>query len=173
MNDFSTKTCLFIGRFQPFHTGHLMVIQGMAQACGRVKIAIGSSEKRDTKENPFNLDERKEMIQRALQAKDLIPRYDIAMYPVPDVPNDSEWVEHMKAIVGDFDAVWSGNKDVCKLCEEQGIEIKEIKEVPGISAHGIREMIENDDGFWTEKVPEEVAQYVKSIDGRERIRNLK
>ena len=27
------STCIFPGRFQPFHTGQLMVVQGMAQSC--------------------------------------------------------------------------------------------------------------------------------------------
>ena len=172
MSDFSEKTCLFIGRFQPFHMGQMMVVEGMAKSCKKVIVGIGSSEEYDTKENPFSFDERREMIQRALQEKDMIVAYDVSIIAVPDVPEDAAWIDHVKETVGDFDAVWTGNPDVAKLCEEKGIEVKEVKEVPGISGSEIRQMMKDDDGFWDEKVLDSVAQYIKTIDGAERVRNL-
>ncbi|MBI2485257.1 nicotinamide-nucleotide adenylyltransferase [Candidatus Uhrbacteria bacterium] len=172
MNDFSEKICLFIGRFQPFHTGHLMVVQGMAKSCAGVVIAVGSSQESDTKENPFSFEERREMIQRALQGKDLIPQFDITIVPVSDIPEDERWLDHVREKAGAFDVVWSGNAGVLALCRAKGVEVKEIKEVPGIDATDIRRMMMEDQAAWAEKVPREVAEYLKSIQGPERVRNL-
>ncbi|MDA1038525.1 MAG: nicotinamide-nucleotide adenylyltransferase [bacterium] len=169
---YENKTCLFIGHFQPFHTGHLMVVEGMAKSSGRVIIAVGSSNKSDTKENPFSWDERREMIQRALQEKDLIPRFDVSIVAVDDVKDDSKWMDEVKKCCGEFDVVWTGNKETKKFAEAAGYEVKDIKEVPGISAAAIREMMRDDNAFWDEKVPESVKTYIKSIEGHERVRNL-
>jgi len=70
----SAFSCLFVGRFQPFHNGHLMVIKGMVKVCEKVVIGVGSSQESMTPENPFTATERREMIQRALQGVDLIPK---------------------------------------------------------------------------------------------------
>lgn len=171
MSDFSKTVCVFPGRFQPFHTGQLMVVEGMVKLCGKVVIAICASEQHDTAENPFSWDERREMIQRALQEKDLIEA-DVAIVAVPDQENDAKWIDRVREIVGPFQAVWTGNEEVQQLCETHGIEVKAIKKVPGFDGEAILKMMRDDDGFWDEKVPGSVSAYVKSIDGKERVRNL-
>ena len=171
MSDFSNKTCLFPGRFQPFHTGQMMVVEGMVKLCGKVVIVVGSSEKRDTKENPFGWDERREMVQRALQEKNLIEA-NVVIVGVPDVSEDTKWLDHVREKVGAFDAVWTGNPAVKKLCEAHNIEVKEIKKVPGFDGEKILQMMRDDDAFWDEKVPDSVAKYIKSIEGASRVRNL-
>ena len=57
---------LFIGRFQPFHKGHLKVIKDIIKKDYRVIIGIGSSQYSHTVDNPFTSDERKKMIQETL-----------------------------------------------------------------------------------------------------------
>ena len=47
------KTGLFIGRFQPFHNGHLQDIKNALKEVDELIIAIGSSQHFNTKENPF------------------------------------------------------------------------------------------------------------------------
>lgn len=171
MTDFSNKTCVFIGRFQPFHSGQMMVLEGMVKLCGRVIVAVGSSNKSDSKTDPFSWDERREMIQRALQEKNLIEA-NVTIVGVPDVALDAKWIDHVKEKVGAFDAVWTGNQLVQKLCKAHGIEVKEIKKVPGFKGEDILQMMRDDDAFWDEKVPGSVATYIKSIDGANRVRNL-
>lgn len=171
MNDFSDKTCLFIGQFQPFHTGQMMVVEGMTKLCKKVVIAIGSSEEQDTKENPFSWDERREMIQHSLQEKNLIEA-NVSIIAVPDMPEDAHWIEHVKEQAGEFHAVWTGKPEVKALCEAHDIEVKDIKPVPGFSGEAILQMMRDDDAFWDEKVLGSVAKYIKSIDGAERVRNL-
>lgn len=160
---------LFIGRFQPFHRGHLLVVQGMAKICPRVVIVIGSSNQSNTKENPFNAAERKDMMQRALQGVDLIPVKDISFVEVPDMAEDDAWTKAVLAAAGSTSIVWTGNEQVKALFEKEGIEVKWIKEVPGINATEIRQRMK-DTGDWKSLVPPEVAGYLSEFDGPDRVR---
>ena len=53
---------LLIGRFQPFHNGHLYLIKEALQSVDRLIIGIGSSNVQN-EDNPFDYETRKEMIQ--------------------------------------------------------------------------------------------------------------
>src|SRR3989338_4597048 len=52
------KKALFIGRFQPFHLGHLSDVKLALKDFDEVIIAIGSSQESGTSDNPFSDDER-------------------------------------------------------------------------------------------------------------------
>ena len=158
----SKPTAFFPGRFQPFHTGHMLVVEGMTKVCGKIIIGIGSSEESGTEENPFSAQERKEMIQRALQAKNLIPVFDINFVDLPDKATDEEWADHVMEIVGDVDKVWTGQDDI-KACFEGKLEIQNIAHVPGIDSEEIRKMIASGDKVWKEKVPSEVASAIAEL----------
>ncbi len=155
-------TCLFIGRFQPFHIGHLMVVQGMTKVCGRIVIGIGSADKKGTKDNPFSVTERKEMIQRALQEVNIIPLFDVEFIELPDIADDVQWTKMVLEKAGQVEKVWTGNAQT-KACFEGKVEIQWIKEVPGFNSTNIREMIKKGE-YWEEKVPDEVASYIKQRD---------
>ncbi len=160
---------LFIGRFQPFHRGHMLVVQGMAKICPRVVIVIGSSNLSNTKENPFNAAERKDMMQRALQGVDLIPVKDISFVEVSDMADDEAWVKAVLTAAGPTSVVWTGNEHVKTLFEKEGVEVKWIKEVPGISSTEIRDRMCHA-GDWKSLVPPEVAGYLSEFDGPDRVR---
>jgi len=54
---------LFIGRFQPFHSGHLDAIKQISEE--EIIIGIGSSQYSKTEENPYSFEERKKMIKKS------------------------------------------------------------------------------------------------------------
>ena len=56
------KVGLYIGRFQPFHMGHLSIVKRALKECDTLVIAIGSSQENRTKKNPFTFEERKAFI---------------------------------------------------------------------------------------------------------------
>ena len=60
---------LFIGRFQPFHKGHLKIIQNISKEYDEIIIGIGSSQYGHALENPFTIDERITMIIKTLEKK--------------------------------------------------------------------------------------------------------
>ena len=163
---------LFIGRFQPFHTGHLMVLKGMVKLCDKVVIGIGSADAKRSAEDPFTFDERRDMIQRALQDENIIPAFNVNLVPLSDHASDEKWVQHCVETVGDISTVWTGRADVKAAFEKAGIAVKDIKEVPGISAHEVRRRIQDHESTWRELVPEAVGDFMDEIRGVERIREL-
>ena len=48
------KTALFIGRFQPFHNGHLYSLNKCLEIGEQVVIAVGSSQESGTENNPYS-----------------------------------------------------------------------------------------------------------------------
>ncbi len=154
-------TCLFIGRFQPYHNGHHLVVQGMTKLCGKIIIGIGSSDRSRSAENPYSAQERKEMIQAALQDEDLIPMFDINFIELPDHADDATWVKQVMELAGHINAVWTGNEQT-KKCFEGKLPIKAIKEVPGLSSTAVRTLVKTG-GDWSSKVPDEVARSMREI----------
>lgn len=65
------KAAVFIGRFQPFHNGHLEVLKHGLEIAENVVIIIGSDRAAVDIRNPWTFDERKSMIESVLDQKEL------------------------------------------------------------------------------------------------------
>jgi len=133
---------LFIGRFQPFHQGHLDAIKQISEP--EIIIGIGSSQYSGTDDNPYSFEEREKMINSVLSKTDL----NYKIIAIPDIHDEKNWVEHVKNIVGDFDIVYTGNDWVKKLFEDKEYKVKTIKHNIDISGTKVREMIKNNDDTW-------------------------
>ena len=159
---------LFIGRFQPFHNGHLLVIQSISKEFDEIIIGIGSSQYSNKSENPFSEEERKKMIDVSLKAEE-ISNYRVVS--LPDIHNPPKWVDHVVSIVIDFNIVITNNAFTRELFLEKGYEVKATgyfhKE--RFSGREIRRRI-RDDKSWEELVPHPVAALIKSINGIERVK---
>jgi len=57
---------LMMGRFQPFHLGHLDLVRQILKECDEVVIAITSSQFNYLEKDPFTAGERIEMIHNSL-----------------------------------------------------------------------------------------------------------
>lgn len=92
---------VFIGRFQPFHVGHLEVIKTALDQAHKVIVLVGSSNQPRTEKNPFTFDERKEMIYASLedtQDQTLIKRVEVL--PLQDHKyNDQKWAINVQSLV--------------------------------------------------------------------------
>ena len=97
------KKALFLGRFQPFHKGHLHVVKELSNDY-HIIIGIGSSEQCCKKKNPFSGKERKEMISKCLKNRK-ISNFSIKL--IPDIGNNSKYVRHVESIVKKIDIVFS------------------------------------------------------------------
>jgi len=113
---------LYVGRFQPFHNGHLKIIQNESKKYEEIIIAIGSSQYDHTEMNPFTSDERKQMIEKSLKEIN-INNYRIEL--LQDIHNLSKWVEHVISIVSDFNVVLSNSDLTKRLFKEKGYIVKE------------------------------------------------
>lgn len=56
------KHAVFVGRFQPFHDGHLQVIERGLEIAENVIVIVGSAHAAPSPKNPFTFEERKKMI---------------------------------------------------------------------------------------------------------------
>ncbi len=88
---------VFIGRFQPFHMGHLTVIEAGLQQADQLIILCGSAHQPRSARNPWSVTERESMIRGAVSA-DNNNRVHIA--PLMDIAyNDESWVRNVQATV--------------------------------------------------------------------------
>ncbi len=156
----------YIGRFQPFHNGHLNMVEQIAGDVDELVLGIGSAGDSHTTRNPFTAGERIMMITKALVD------YDLVTYAVPieDLERNSVWVSHVQSMSPDFDVAYSNNPLVIQLFREAGVEVRQSpmfnREV--LEGTEVRErMIE--DGDWQSLVPEAVVEVVDEISGIERL----
>ena len=85
---------VFIGRFQPFHSGHLRVVEeGLAKAQHLV-VLIGSAYQPRNPRNPWRHEERELFIRSCLSESD---NKRLTCLPLMDVPyNDELWVRNVQ-----------------------------------------------------------------------------
>ncbi len=158
---------LFIGRFQPFHKGHLYVVELMKKECSTIMLGIGSAQKKGELENPLSGGERIEMIKRVLDKRSFGP-YEL--YPIPDIDCYSAWPYYVKTILPSFDVVYANNDVVAELFEGIGIQVKRVENKNRDTWRGeeIRRKMSKGEN-WKEYVPEEVADYLEKLDMEKRV----
>ncbi|PIZ95106.1 MAG: nicotinamide-nucleotide adenylyltransferase [Candidatus Magasanikbacteria bacterium CG_4_10_14_0_2_um_filter_37_12] len=166
------KKALFIGRFQPFHLGHLDAIKQISE--NEIIIGMGSSQYSGTDENPWSFEERKKMIEESLTAcgqpippsgtspykgDDLInlSNKNIKIIAIPDIHDEDNWVTHVEKIVGDFDTVYTGNPHIKKLFEEKGYKVKNIEIKINISGTELRQMIKENNKNYQKYIPKKIC----------------
>lgn len=162
------KRGLFIGRFQPFHLGHLQDIKNAMKEVDELIIGVGSSNEEHTKENPFTASERTEMIDLVLPNND-VSNYTV--YPIPDFHDDRKWVKHIETLVPKFDIVYTGNKWT-ERCFKGKYKVKRVNMLKGVSSTIIRNRILKNKN-WKELVPKDVVEYINGIEGVERVKDIK
>lgn len=162
-------TALFVGRFQPFHNGHMNVIESLAKRYDRIVIIIGSAEQKDTKENPFSVEERIEMIRLPLEARGIT---NFEINSLEDFHDAKLWSSAIKKAY-DFDIVYSRNDWTLRCFRENGVKARKHKLCHGrkYSGHEIRKRILKG-RMWSHLVPEETYRYLKKIKGEERLKKL-
>ena len=80
---------VYVGRFQPFHRGHLALLQRALELAPACVVVLGSAYQARTPKNPFTWQERAEMIRLALPAEQ---RERVHFLPVRDYYDESRWV---------------------------------------------------------------------------------
>lgn len=158
---------LVVGRFQPFHKGHLAVIRETLSECDDLMVVIGSAEESHTIRNPFTAGERFQMILSSLTKEE---RSKVFIVPIRDVNRYSVWVGHLESYLPPFDIVFSNSKLTQSLFRQAGYEVKTTKAYnpKSYSASEIRRRIVEGER-WTHLVPEPVARLVEGMDGKERL----
>jgi nicotinamide-nucleotide adenylyltransferase len=154
---------LFIGRFQPFHKGHLFALGWIARRCRRVVVAIGSAQEKGTMKNPLSAQERKKIIRAGLSEANLLHKCDLCL--VPDIPDNSRWVAHVDAHMPAYDVCFSNNALVLRLMRRAG---KRTARVPFLrrsfyNATAIRERM-REGKAWKGRVQASVWNALKEME---------
>jgi len=161
---------LFIGRFQPFHLGHLEAMQFGLSHIENLWVGIGSSDKSNEKRNPFSADERKEMILSSLEST-MLKR--IKIFYIPDIYDHEKWTYHVDSIVPKYDIVFSNDDFTLTLYQKRGIKTMKVplKEREKFSGTYIREMILTRK-TWNEFVSEGTKNVLLKIDAERRLAKI-
>lgn len=162
------KKGLTIGRYQPLHKGHLSVFQQLADECDSTIIGVGSAQIEREEKNPLSGGERITMIKRVLENRDMVP-YEI--YPIPDINCYPAWPYYVKTILPKFDCLYVHSRTVLRLFEGTRTKLRKVDKFnkDEWSATKIREKIRKGEK-WEHLVPEEVAEFLKEINMRERLK---
>ncbi len=94
----SFDALIYIGRFQPFHVGHLHVVQQALARSQSVVLLLGSAGLPRSTRNPWSYEERRQMILDSLPAGELARVY---VQPLADVLyDDAAWLAGVRDAVG-------------------------------------------------------------------------
>ncbi|WP_449461616.1 nicotinamide-nucleotide adenylyltransferase [Tardisphaera miroshnichenkoae] len=154
------KKGIIIGRFQPFHLGHLKAVEYASSLCERLVIGIGSAQESGTIRNPFDADTREVMIRESLKDAGLDLK-TIEFLKIPDFMDDEKWFNYIVQRVPDIEVVFSGNGWVRRIFKARGIKVV----VPPwynrgeISGTKVRQLIRSDQK-WEGLVPRAVISII-------------
>ncbi len=163
---------LMMGRFQPFHLGHLDLVKQILSECDEVVIAITSSQFNYLEKDPFTASERIEMIYQALK-EDGVDLSRCFIIPIENQFNIATWTSYLKSTLPQFDKVYSGNEYVSMLLADTGIQVIKPKflERERYNATRIRNLMIEDQN-WQSFVPPIVANVIKKINGINRLKTI-
>ena len=161
---------LLIGRFQPFHLGHLEAFRFALSKVDKLWIGIGSSNKPSEKNNPFTADERKEMI---LSSIDNSISNRIQIFLIPDLENHQKWIENIDMIIPDFEVIFTNDELTQLLYSKRGKKVISVpfKDRTILSGTNIRNKILGDQD-WQTMVPDGTKTILEKIGANNRLKIL-
>jgi len=164
---------LFIGRFQPFHLGHMEAIRFALNYVEELVVVIGSAQRSHEIRHPFTAGERIQMIYRSLNADNQADTQRILLIPVPDVDIHSLWTHQIDLLIPTYDVVFTNDPFTTLLFKERSIKViqPELYRREELSATEVRHRIANN-GDWRKLVTTHTAKIIESISGVERIKTI-
>ena len=164
------KYGILVGRFQPFHLGHLKAVKFAMSKVDMLWIIIGSAQKSHEPRNPFTAGERLVMIKMTLDGEKVNPKKWLAV-PVNDVNDHSRWTDQIDLLIPRYDVVFTNDPFSTMLFKRHK---KKVVKVPMLkrrflSATEVRKRIASGKN-WKELVPKQVAEMIMEINGVNRIK---
>ena len=165
-------TGLYVGRFQPFHLGHLEAVKYVLERVDELAIIVGSAQSSHTIENPFTAGERLTMIRLALKEAGIRPDH-YTVIPLPDAEFHKVWVAHLLSQTPKFDVVYTNEPLTARLLKEEGLKVEHIPMFNRTlyTATEVRRRLLNG-ADWEELLPKSVGVYLKQIGGDERLQDI-
>ncbi len=168
----NTNRGLMIGRYQPFHLGHLSLAEQILSECEELVVAIGSPEANFSFNDPFTAGERITMVHETLK-KHGLRMSNCYVLAVQNSNNNYTWFESIRSMIPNIKTVYSGNQFV-QLLLPKDVKVKSPAFVKFKIFNGtrIRNLIVRN-GNWRGLVPTPVALFIDEIDGVSRLKKLR
>ena len=112
-----------MGRFQPFHLGHIDLAKQILEECDEVIILVTSSQFNYLEKDPFTAGERIEMIHNSIKESEVDLTRCIIL-AIENQFNIATWSAYLKSMLPNFDRVYSGNEYVKMLLADSDIDVK-------------------------------------------------
>ncbi|MHB1830076.1 MAG: nicotinamide-nucleotide adenylyltransferase [Candidatus Micrarchaeaceae archaeon] len=156
---------LFMGRFQPFHKGHLHALAFAVSLCRNVVIGIGSSQDSGTELNPLSSKKRIGIIKAGIKGTE-IGKAGIRFIEVPDFKDNDLWFEYIMGKEPDINVVFSRNRLVKSIFRRHGIAVvsPEWHARKRLSGTNIRRLIRSGKD-WKGRVPEGEVKTLAKYEG--------
>jgi nicotinamide-nucleotide adenylyltransferase len=164
---------IFIGRFQPFHLGHIAAIKFAFKKVDELAIVVGSAQASYESQNPFTAGERISMIKDSLNADDIIDCKKTLIIPVPDTNIHSTWTHSVDMLVPKYDVVFTNNAFTGYLFIQRNIKVTAPKLLERSDLSGTeirRRMVKN--LKWTHLVTEQTQSVIREVGGVERLKKI-
>lgn len=161
---------LLIGRFQPFHFGHLEALKFALSYVDHLWLGIGSSNKPTQKNNPFSASERRKMIKASIDSE-MIKR--IRIFDIPDLENHEKWIKNIDSIVPKYEIVFTNDDLTQYLYSKRKIRVIVIPftQRDVLSGTNIRDRIQNNQN-WDHLVPKGTKDTLDEINAKARLKSL-
>ena len=154
------KIGLVVGRFQPFHKGHLYLIKKALNEADKIIIVIGSSNIHD-ENNPLSYRTRVEMIKKVIAEESLKDKV-LKVIPSPDDLSDDVWLEKLLKNAGKFDIAFGNNKWTNDILKKEGYKIANIRFLNRKIYQGvfIRRLFKKGKD-WEKRVPSYLVDFIR------------
>jgi len=164
---------LFFGRFQPFHNGHLGVVQWTLQHYDEIVIMVGMASESHTFHNPFTAGERIWMIREALREAG-VPLDRVITSCLPTMEVHVGCALYVVKMVPPVEAIVTRNPVLAQVFRDAGLRVEEPPSYDRSKYRGehIRRLIAEGNPEWRRLVPPAVARIIEEIKGDLRIRAI-
>ena len=156
------KVGLLIGRFQPFHKGHLYLLKKSLETADSIILGIGTANRIDS-DNPWTKEERRKMLMEAIKKEDLKKKI-IKIVDVNDYLNDDDlWMKKVSTSIGPVDVVIGNNDWVNHLYEKEGVPAVRIPFYKRyiMEGHKVRALI-REGKEWQDRVPNYLVSTIRT-----------
>ncbi len=168
---------LFIGRFQPFHLGHLDAVNQALKKTDMLYIAIGSTKNNYRPGNPFTVGERIEMIKTAMDEAKISPQKYLIV-PVPNINNYELWPHHVEQYLPPFEKIFTSSDIVEMLFNnanknrKKPYDIIKIQKRIDVCSTDVRNAILKNKK-WERMVPNSTAKLLKTWKTQLRLKSIR
>ena len=160
---------VYWGRFNPPHKGHIALVKRLVKKVDLLIVAVGGAENKNTKRaralNPFNGDERVEMLKSYLREQHIKVEDVIA---VKDGKSWASSIDNLFEKCGKFDVLFTDHKTIAKLVGNR-VKVVSFERRGDISSTLIRDSIAKGEE-WEDLTGKSVVSLIRRFDGIARIK---